>query len=120
MTAFSIRPAEIDDAAAPRDVLRRSIAERAGAVVGVGGMAAAGEMTLNFVPPAARLEGVGTALPAAIGDRLRGQGVARSRLSSTATAPGFQGNRGYLEVGRSLAFGSMTDYHMAKQLRGRP
>ena len=156
MIRLAIRPAEISDATAACDVLRRSIsalctadhkgdpailerwladktpetvrgwivacghtlliAERAGAVVGVGGVAAAGEITMTYVAPIARFQGVSTALLAALEDRLREQGVARSRLSSTATAHGFYRNRGYVEVGRSVAFGSLTDYHMAKQL----
>jgi GNAT superfamily N-acetyltransferase len=92
------------------------IANRADAVVAVGGMTAAGEITLNYVDPSGRFQGVSTAMLAALEDRLREQGVARSRLSSTATAHGFYRSRGYLDVGRSVAFGSLTEYHMAKQL----
>lgn len=92
------------------------IAERADAVVAVGGVTAAGEITLIYVDPSARFQGVSTAMLAALEDRLRDQGVARSRLSSTGTAHGFYRRRGYLDVGRSVVFASMTDYHMAKQL----
>lgn len=92
------------------------VAERADAVIGVAGMAVAGEITLIYVAPAARFEGVSTAMLAALEDRLREQGVARSRLSSTATAHDFYRKRGYLDVDRPVAFGSLTTYHMAKQL----
>jgi len=92
------------------------VAERAGAVIAVGGTTDAGEITLNYVDPIARFQGAGTAMLAALEDRLREQGVSRSRLSSTATAHGFYRNRGYVDVDRSVAFASLTTYHMAKQL----
>lgn len=92
------------------------IAERADAVVGVGGMTTTGEITSNDVAPTARCEGVSTAMLAALEDRLRGQGVRRRRLSSTATAHGVCHGRSHVDVGRAVAFGGMTDYHMAKQL----
>ena len=92
------------------------IANHADAIVAVGGMTAAGAITLTYVDPSARFQGVSTAMLAALEARLRERGVSRSRLSSTATARGFYHRRGYLDVGRSVAFPSMTDYHMAKQL----
>lgn len=92
------------------------VVERAGVVVGVGGVADRGEITLNYVAPVARLQGVSTALLRALEQRLRDQGVRRSRLVSTVTAHGFYRRRGYVDVDRSIGKGGMIDHHMAKQL----
>lgn len=96
------------------------LAERDGSVAGVGGVTHAGEITLNYVAPGARFAGVSTAMLATLEKRLSRQGVRRSRLASTATAHVFYRNRGYVDVGLSVACGSMTEYRMTKQLRGNP
>ncbi len=96
------------------------VAERGAAMIAVGGVTDAGEITLNYVTPTARFEGVSTAMLEALEDRLRGQGVLRSRLSSTGTAHRFYRRRGYVDIDRSVAFGGVIDYQMAKQLQGKP
>lgn len=96
------------------------VAERASEVIGVAGVTDAGQITLNYVGPNARFGGVSTAMLAKMEHLLREVGVQRSQLSSTATARGFYQRRGYVDVGRSVVFDGVIDYHMAKQLQGKP
>lgn len=90
------------------------VAEDAGAILGVGGATARGEILLNYVSPDARFRGVSKAVLDALEAGLAAGGVDIFRLSSTATARQFYLGRGYLETGRSAGFGGMIDHDMQK------
>lgn len=75
-------------------------AEAEGKVVGVGAATASGEITLNYVSPDARFQGVSKALLAALEAYLREQGKTRSTLWSTCTAYQFYRAAGYEDAGK--------------------
>lgn len=83
--------------AAPGGVL--AIAEREGAIAGVGGCRDDGEITLNYVSPDHRLAGVSTAIVAWLEDYLRQKGAARAHLTTTRMAHDFYRARGYVDEG---------------------
>lgn len=62
------------------------VAERDGAVVGVGAATFGGEILLNYVHPEARFSGVSKALLAALEAELWRHGARRCHLQSTITA----------------------------------
>jgi len=73
------------------------IAERAGALAGVGGFTGAGDVILLYVEPALRFNGVSAGLLARIEERAREIGLPRLRLTSSLTARRFFLERGYVE-----------------------
>ncbi len=91
------------------------VAEAGGAILGVGGASARGEILLNYVSPDARFRGVSKAVLDALEAWLVTGGVDIFRLSSTATARQFYLDRGYLETGRSAGIGGMIDHDMQKK-----
>ena len=87
------------------------------AVLGVGSVTDAGEITLNYVSPDARLRGVSRTLIGALEDRARHLGNARCHLSSTDTARQFYLGLGYTEDGPpACKFGTTGGYPMSKAL----
>ena len=92
------------------------LAETADRLLGLGGFGDAGKITLNYIAPESRFQGVSTAMLGALEARLRQRGITQSRLASTLTAHRFYQRRGYRDLGQSVAMGDMIDYHMSKQL----
>jgi GNAT superfamily N-acetyltransferase len=129
----NIRDATAADAAAACEVLRASISELCVAdhhndpsmllaaeddvVLAVGAVRNDGEITLNYVSPAARFRGVSSALLAALETRAKERGNTHCKLLSTETAHRFYLNRGY--VGRGVPqhkFGTSSSYPMSKSI----
>lgn len=71
------------------------VADRDGAVVGVGAATLQGMILLNYVHPEARFSGVSKALLAALEAELLQHGVRKCRLESTLTARAFYADCGY-------------------------
>jgi GNAT superfamily N-acetyltransferase len=92
------------------------------AILAVGAVTDAGEITLNYVSPAARFRGVSRALLAALEARAAVRGNTRCTLHSTETARHFYHAAGYCEDGPADGkFGARGGYPMSKPLSaGRP
>jgi GNAT superfamily N-acetyltransferase len=69
------------------------------AILAVGSVTDAGEITLNYVAPDARFRGVSRALLGAPEARAVARGNIRCTLTSTATAHRFYRSRGYVDNG---------------------
>ena len=83
----------------------------------VGSVQDSGEITMNYVAPAARFRGVSAALLAALEARAAERGNARCSLLSTETAHRFYLARGYRDDGPSVGkFGSRGGYPMSKRM----
>lgn len=95
---------------------RLLVAEKGGTIIGVGGATEVGEITLNYVSPDARFQGVSKAILAALEGYLREQGQKRSTLSSTLTAHQFYRAAGYEDAGEPQAWGKLRSQPMAKTL----
>ncbi|MCO5066963.1 MAG: GNAT family N-acetyltransferase [Rhizobiaceae bacterium] len=95
---------------------RLLVAEKDGRIVGIGGATEAGEITLNYVSPDARFQGVSKAILAALEGYLREKGQKRSTLSSTLTAHQFYCTAGYENAGEPQAWGKLRSQPMAKTL----
>jgi GNAT superfamily N-acetyltransferase len=88
-----------------------------GAILGVGSVTDAGEITLNYVSPEARFRGVSRRVIGALEERAVQQGNVRCHLLSTETARGFYHRVGYTEDGPPVGkFGSTGSYPMSKVL----
>jgi GNAT superfamily N-acetyltransferase len=86
-------------------------------ILAVGNVTNAGEITLNYVSPDARLRGISTALLAALEKRALERGNKRCTLTSTETARRFYLARGYSEDGSAdRKFGTTSGYLMSKLL----
>jgi GNAT superfamily N-acetyltransferase len=87
--------------------------------MGAGGRAVRndGEITLNYVSPAARFRGVSSALLAALERRARERGNTHCQLLSTETAHRLYLNRGYVGRGEPQhKFGTSASYPMSKRI----
>jgi len=73
------------------------IAERDGAMAGVGAFTGAGDVILLYVEPALRFSGISSGLLARIEERAREIGLPRLRLTSSLTARRFFLARAYVE-----------------------
>jgi len=73
------------------------IAERDGAMAGVGAFTGAGDVILLYVEPALRFSGISAALLTRIEERAREIGLPRLRLTSSLTARRFFLARDYVE-----------------------
>lgn len=71
------------------------IAERGGAMIGVGAVRDDGEVTLNYVAPPARFQGVSKALLARMEELAKTKLAERMTLTTTETARQFYLDRGY-------------------------
>lgn len=88
-----------------------------GAILGVGSVTDAGEITLNYVSPDARFRGVSRAVIDGLEQQAMKQGNTRCHLLSTETARGFYHQAGYTEDGPPVGkFGSTGSYPMSKLL----
>ena len=86
-------------------------------MLAVGGVKDDGEITLNYVAPAARFRGVSAAMLWALEARATERGAVRATLLSTETAHRFYLARGYRDIGPSLGkFGTAASYPMTKAL----
>ncbi len=91
------------------------------AILAVGAVTDAGEITLNYVAPKARFRGVSQALLGALENRARERGNTRCRLHSTETARRFYHAAGYHEDGPADGkFGARGSYPMSKPLPAAP
>jgi GNAT superfamily N-acetyltransferase len=88
------------------------------AVLAVGSVRNDGEITLNYVSPAARFRGVSTALLNALESRAAERGNSHCRLVSTETAHRFYRARGYADTGAPEGrFGTTSSYPMSKKIQ---
>jgi GNAT superfamily N-acetyltransferase len=87
------------------------------AVLAVGSVTDAGEITLNYVAPVARFRGVSRALLSALEARAAERGNKRCKLTSTATAHRFYQSAGYVDDGVPTGkFGTNSGYPMSKEI----
>ena len=87
------------------------------AVLAVGSVTDAGEITLNYVAPAARFRGVSRALLGALEARAIERGNKRCKLTSTETAHRFYQSAGYIDDGVPTGkFGTSSGYPMSKEI----
>ena len=98
--------------------LRLLVAELDGRVAAVGAVVPAdGEVSLNYVDPAARFHGVSKALLAGLEAELRGHGVAEAQLTSTLTARSFYLAAGWSEDAAPVACMGGKGLRMRKWLQ---
>ena len=87
------------------------------AVIGVGSVTDAGEITLNYVAPDARFRGVSRVLLKALEARAVERGNKRCTLTSSETAHRLYQSAGYLDDGAPTGkFGTNTGYPMSKEM----
>lgn len=87
------------------------------AILAVGSVTDAGEITLNYVAPEARFRGVSRALLGALEARALERGNTRCRLISTETARRFYQSAGYGDDGAQRGkFGTRFSYPMSKEI----
>jgi GNAT superfamily N-acetyltransferase len=87
------------------------------AILAVGSVTDAGEITLNYVAPVARFRGVSRALLRALEARAVARGNKRCTLTSTETAHRFYQSAGYVDDGVPTGkFGTSSGYPMTKQI----
>jgi GNAT superfamily N-acetyltransferase len=93
------------------------VAVEGGAILGVGSVTDAGEITLNYVAPDSRFRGVSRALLGALEMRAAEPGNTRCTLTSTETAHRFYLSGGYIDDGAPVGkFGTRSGYPMSKRL----
>jgi GNAT superfamily N-acetyltransferase len=86
-------------------------------VLAVGGVRNDGEITMNYVAPAARFRGASSTLLAALEARAKERGNSRCKLLSTETAHRFYLDRGYEATGAPQhKFGTSSSYPMTKMI----
>jgi GNAT superfamily N-acetyltransferase len=86
-------------------------------ILAVGAVRNDGEITMNYVSPAARFRGVSTALLEALERRAKERGNTNCNLLSTETAHRFYLDRGYVGVGAPQGkFGTASSYPMSKKI----
>ena len=86
-------------------------------VLAVGAVRNDGEVTLNYVSPAARFRGASSALLAALEARAKERGNTHCKLLSTETAHRFYLDRGYVGRGEPQhKFGTSSSYPMSKSI----
>ena len=86
-------------------------------VLAVGSVRNDGEITMNYVSPAARFRGASSALLAALEARAKERGNASCNLFSTETAHRFYLDRGYVGAGVPQGkFGTSSSYPMSKKI----
>lgn len=91
------------------------------AILAVGLVTDAGEVTLNYVSPDARFRGASRALLAALERRAAERGNARCTLKSTETARRFYRDLGYTQGASPTGeFGTRSGYPMSKDIARPP
>jgi GNAT superfamily N-acetyltransferase len=87
------------------------------AILAVGGVKDSGEITLNYVAPAARFRGVSSEMLKALEARAAERGNTRCTLISTETAHRFYLSRGYTDDGvPQRKFGTNSSYPMSRPI----
>ena len=92
------------------------VAENEGGIIGVGGVSHAGKITLNYVSPNARFQGVSKSILTALETYSREAGNIACTLLSTRTAHPFYTSAGYREIGEPEYWGKLIGYPMKKSL----
>jgi GNAT superfamily N-acetyltransferase len=93
------------------------LAAEGNAILAVGSVTDAGEITLNYVAPEARFRGVSRALLGALEARALERGNRRCTLTSTETAHRFYRSAGYVDDGAPAGkFGTKASYPMSKKI----
>ena len=93
------------------------LATEGDAILAVGSVTDAGEITLNYVAPEARFRGVSRAVLKALELRAIERGNIRCTLTSTETAHRFYRSAGYIDDGAPKGkFGTSSGYPMSKRL----
>ena len=91
------------------------------AILAVGSVTRAGEITTNYVSPDARFHGVSRTMMTELEARTRQRGVTQCTLVSTETAHKFYQALGYTETGPAQCkFGTDASYPMTKNLIQNP
>jgi GNAT superfamily N-acetyltransferase len=91
------------------------LATEGDAILAVGSVTDAGEITLNYVAPEARFRGVSRALLSALEVRAAERGNRRCKLTSTETAHRFYQSAGYVDDGAPAGkFGTKASHQMSK------
>lgn len=90
------------------------VGERDGHVCCVGGVTRDGEITLNYVSPACRFQGLSKAMVEALEEVARELGHTRIRLVSTQTARRFYRALGYCDAGPPEFWGRLPGFPMEK------
>lgn len=90
------------------------LAVEGSAILAVGSVTDAGEITLNYVAPEARFHGVSRALLAALETRAAERGNRRCTLTSTETAHRFYLSAGYVDDGPPQGKFGTAGYPMSK------
>jgi GNAT superfamily N-acetyltransferase len=94
------------------------LATEGDAILAVGSVTDAGEITLNYIAPEARFRGVSRALLKALESRAVERGNGRCTLTSTETAHRFYRSAGYVDDGTPRSnFGTSSGYRMSKRLK---
>lgn len=92
------------------------VALRDGGIVGVAMLSPTGMVTLNYLVPEARFQGVGAAMLRALEEEAVRRGHRELTLGSTATAHRFYLGKGYADTGRVASLFGLTSPLMAKTL----
>lgn len=93
------------------------VAEEQGNIIGVGAVTLTGEITLNYVAPEARFQGISKALLSTLEAFLSDKGFKQCTLTSTKTAHGFYQSAGYEDKGEPTLWMKLKGYPMRKGLR---
>ncbi len=95
------------------------LAEIAEEIVGIGALSNAGEVTLLYVAPKARFQGVSKLLMERIEQKGSALAFEELTLVSTTTAHRFYTDRGYAQAGAPVSgFGTAPSYPMKKRVKG--
>lgn len=92
------------------------VAEDNDTILGVGGASRVGEITLNYVAPEARFQGVSKSIIGALEAYLHALGLRQSTLTSTRTAHRFYLALGYADTKKPGSTGVSPDLQMHKLL----
>jgi GNAT superfamily N-acetyltransferase len=95
---------------------RMFVAERDGAIAGVGCVRDGDEIGLNYVNPAHRFRGVSRALLSAMEDNIRAGGAAEGRVKATRTAHDFYLANGWMDAGPLYTGRFIDAWPMRKRL----
>lgn len=96
------------------------LAVNGSSVLAVGAVTDDGEITLNYVSPTVRFQGVSRALLRALEMRAIDRGNTRCRLNSSETARRFYLSAGYTDDGPPVQMFGTPSYPMSKRLSKSP
>jgi GNAT superfamily N-acetyltransferase len=92
------------------------VAEQDGVIVGVALLGGSGVITLNYLLPEARFQGMGKAMLEALEEEADRRGLKELELSSTATAHPFYLRNGYVDTGKRSSMFGLSSPIMMKPL----